>query len=153
MSRWWRAYDDAIDDAKLLLLPSDRHRWGWFCLVCLASAHGGILPSTDVIAVKLRTSRHKAAELIATLVRATLLDEIKPGKFTPHNWRERQFQSDVSSTRVKRFRERQRNVSSTVSETVPETDTEEDKKEPSQEGEPIEGTYRPPMRVVDGGAQ
>jgi len=27
------------------------------------------------------------------------------------------------------------------------------KKEPSQEGEPIKGTYRPPMRVVDGGAQ
>jgi len=132
MGHWWRAHDEAIDDAKLLLLPSDRHRWGWFCLMCLASAYGGVLPPIDVVALKLRTSKQKANEMLAVLVGAVLLDEIEPGKFVPHNWAERQFKSDVTDptavTRMRNYRNRKRNGTVTVTATRDrEQNTEKEK--------------------------
>ena len=146
MSHWWRAHDEAIDDAKLLLLPSDRHRWGWFCLMCLASAYGGVLPPIDIVALKLRMSKHKAAEIITVLVGATLLDEIEPGKFAPHNWKARQFKSDVTdptnAERQQRYRNRKRNGESngvtTVTHKRPETEaeTERKKEDPPDGGSP-----------------
>jgi hypothetical protein len=44
------------------------------------------------------------------------------------NWRKRQYKSDISTGRVKRFRERSRNVSETHSDTDTDTDTDTDKK-------------------------
>lgn len=131
-NHWWRAYDEAIDDAKLLLLPSDWHRWGWFRVMCLASANGGTVPPIDVVAVKLRASKHKCAELITTLVRSILLDEIEPGQFTPHNWNGRQYRNDTSdptnADRQRRYRERHSNGHSNgvtpVTAKRPETETE-----------------------------
>jgi hypothetical protein len=58
---------------------------------------------------------------LAQLHAAGLLDKTETG-FTPHNWNGRQYKSDVSTERVKRFRQHKRNVSSTVTETAPETD-------------------------------
>ena len=121
--RWWRAYDEALHDPKLIALPDKLHR-AWFNLLCVASKHGGILPAMSVVAIELRITLHKAAECVTSLVVAGLFDEPEPGKFSPHNWSRRQFQSDVSTDRVKRFRQQKRNVSLAVSETPPETDTE-----------------------------
>lgn len=142
MSRWWRAYDGAIEDAKLLLLPSDRHRWGWFCLMCLASANGGALPDIKVVAVKLRMSIVKAAELIASLVRAGLIDESETG-FAPHNWTARQYRSDVTdptnAVRQKRFRNAHRNAVTTVTVKRPETEvqsTETERKKDAADAAP-----------------
>jgi hypothetical protein len=61
----------------------------------------------------------KVAQVLTQLHGAGLLDKTETG-FTPHNWKGRQYKSDVSTERVKRFRETKRNVSSTVSETPPE---------------------------------
>lgn len=142
MSRWWRAYDGAIEDAKLLLLPSDRHRWGWFCLMCLASANGGALPDIKVVAVKLRMTTVKAAELIASLVRAGLVDESEAG-FAPHNWNARQYRSDVTdptnAVRQKRFRNAHRNAVTTVTVKRPETEvqsTETERKKDAADAAP-----------------
>ena len=123
MSRWWRAYDDALHDPKLIALSDRLHR-AWFNLLCVASKNGGLLPAMSVVAIELRVTIHKAAEYVTALVIAGLIDEIETGKFAPHNWATRQFQSDVSTERVKRFRQHRRNVSSTVSETPPETEAE-----------------------------
>jgi len=130
MSRWFRLYDDAINDPKVLKLP-EATRWHWIALLCVASKHGGILPTTDDVAICLRIKVAAAAAIIATLMAAGLLDEVD-GRFVPHNWNGRQYKSDVSTERVKRHRKQQRNVSPTVSPTVscnvsetpPETDTE-----------------------------
>lgn len=129
MSRWWRAYDEAVDDPKLILLTDKQHR-AWFNLCCITSQNGGTLPPIAVIAVKLRTSVGKAKHMVAQLVALGLIDEDGNGSFAPHNWKGRQFQSDVSTDRVKRFRGKKRNVSSTVSETPPDTeaDTEAERK-------------------------
>jgi hypothetical protein len=132
MSRWFRFYDDAINDPKILKLP-EATRWYWTALLCVASKNNGTLPALDDIAIQLRVTAAKATEIISSLVKATLLDKVETG-FAPHNWNGRQYKSDVSTGRVKRFRERERNVSSTVSETemerpqITETETETEKK-------------------------
>ena len=134
MSRWFRFYDDAINDPKILRL-SDANFRAWVTLLCLASKNDGVLPSTNDIALVLRMKPNKVAEWLAMLTAAGLVDNDK-GSFCPHNWNARQFKSDVSTERVKRFRNGQRNVSSTVSETAPETEqkqsTETEQKESSR---------------------
>lgn len=150
MSRWWRAYDEAVDDPKLIRLSDKQHR-AWFNLCCITSQNGGTLPPIDEVAIKLRTTTAKAAAIIDDLREARLIDDDEGTR--PHNWNGRQFKSDVSTDRVKLFRKRQRNVSSAVSETPPDTETEEvRKKEPIQEGSISNGGRSPaPVRIVDGG--
>ena len=126
MSRWFRFYDDTINDPKILKL-SEAMRWYWTALLCVASKNNGTLPALDDIAIQLRVTAAKATEIISTLVKATLLDKIETG-FTPHNWNGRQYKSDVSTERVKRFRKQQRNVSETPPDTDTDTDTEAEKK-------------------------
>src|SRR5207344_667046 len=76
----------------------------------------------------------KVETLLKTLHDAKLLDTDDTGT-RPHNWDGRQFKSDGSTERVKRFRsgstekvkrftKRSGNVSSAVSETGPDTDTD-----------------------------
>lgn len=115
MSRWWRAYDEAVDDPKLIMLSDKAHR-AWFNLMCLTSANGGALPQIEVIAIKLRMPEKKLAPIIEELVSRGLLDEFD-GTLRPHNWNGRQYKSDVSTDRVKQFRKRQRNVSVTPPDT------------------------------------
>lgn len=116
MTHWWRAYDDAIDNPKLLKLSDAMHR-AWFTLQCVASANGGVLPPTGDIAVRLRLKPAKVAEWITKLVQAKLMDN-DDGVFRPHNWDDRQFKTDGSdptnAQRQKRFRERHRNGSNGV---------------------------------------
>jgi hypothetical protein len=141
MSRWWRAYDEAVDDPKLILLSDKAHR-AWFCLMCVASANGGVLPDIKIVAVKLRTTPQRAAAALAELVQAGLFDQREDGKFEPHNWSVRQYKSDVTdptnASRQKRYRDRHRNGQNTVTDTVTVTppreqrqitDTEAEKKE------------------------
>lgn len=125
MSRWFRFYDDAINDPKILKLSEDL-RWHWVAVLCIASKHDGNLPDMGDVAIMLRMSRSRANTLFTQLAAAGLLDRTETG-FAPHNWDGRQYKSDVSTGRVKRFRETKRNVSSAVSETPPEyrTDTED----------------------------
>lgn len=129
LGHWWRAYDAAVDNAKLGKLSDALHR-AWFNLCCVASANGGVLPDIDTVAFKLRVTAHKAAELITALVAARLFDRRGDGRFEPHEWNEKQYKSDVSTPRVKRFRERQRNGEDgdpgNVSEAPPESETDSD---------------------------
>ncbi len=128
MGHWWRAYDECVDDPKLGKLSDRLHR-AWFNLCCIASSHGGVLPPIADVAFKLRATEQKAAELIAALVSAGLFDRRPDGKCEPHNWEARQFKSDVSTQRVKRFRERHRNGEAgeggAVSATPPDSENRE----------------------------
>lgn len=126
MSRWFRAYDEAVDDPKIQRLPGDVFK-ALFNLWCIASQNGGELPCNEDIAFKLRQPMPKVATLISKLTEAGLIDEDETGR-RPHNWNGRQFKGDVSTERVQRHRKRKGNVSSAVSETPPEqsrTETEQ----------------------------
>jgi hypothetical protein len=138
--RWFRVYDEAADDPKIQMLSDKLHRFLFNCW-CLASKHGGYLPPISEIAWRLRKTEAVVASMIAELNERGLLDE-EGDTFEPHNWQARQFQSDVSTQRVKAFRERKRNDhetpetevkrDETVSETAPEqnrTETEQNRPE------------------------
>jgi hypothetical protein len=122
MSRWFRVYDDLVDDPKVQRLPGDTVK-ALLNLWCLASKNGGNLPSEGDIAFKLRMRPEKVTALLAGLKNAGLIDEVESG-FEPHNWSARQFKSDVSNERVKRYRERKCNVTDTVTVTPPDTESE-----------------------------
>ena len=126
MSRWFRLYDDAINDPKILKLP-EAARWQWVAVLCIASKHDGVLPQLADVALMLRMTRKKAAAILSQLSEAGLLDQTEAG-LIPHNWDGRQYKSDSSTERVKRFRSAQRNVErnadDALAETAPETDTE-----------------------------
>lgn len=134
MSRWFRLYDEVLDDPKVQRLP-DRLFKTWVNLLCAASRNDGIVPCVADLAFLLRRDETKLAGDLDALMAVGLLDEIE-GAVTPHNWNGRQFQSDKSTERVKRYRNGQRNVTPTVSETASETppDTETDT-EPETETE------------------
>ena len=111
MNLWFRFYGDAINDPKILKLP-EASRWHWVAVLCIASKYDGTLPPIADVALMLRLAPQKAAAVIALLAGAGLLDKTETG-FIPHNWNSRQYKSDVSTERVKRFRKRPRNVSET----------------------------------------
>jgi hypothetical protein len=133
MSRWFRLYDDAINDPKVLRLP-EASRWQWVAMLCVASKHDGTLPQLSDIALLLRMPTRKAAATLARLREAGLVDETDKG-LVPHNWEGRQYKSDTSTERVRKHRAARRNVSADDDETIqqslalhgatpPETDTE-----------------------------
>lgn len=126
MSRWFRLDDDVINDPKILLLP-EAMRWIWIAFLCIASKNGGLLPAIEIIALSLRVKPAKATEYRDRLVAAGLIDQTETG-FTPHNWDKRQFKSDVSTERVKRFRQQERNVSETPPHTQTQTEAQTEKK-------------------------
>jgi hypothetical protein len=125
MSRWFRFYSEALDDPKVQNLDGETFK-GWVNILCLAARHGGVLPSIEDIAFALRIDEIAAISLVDRLRIATLIDTLKGGvdgvRIAPHGWVKRQYKSDSSTERVKRFR----NVSKPLRETAPETETETD---------------------------
>ena len=119
MAQWWRAYNEALDDPKLQKLPAELFR-AWFNLVCLAARNNGVLPALDDIAFALRTTPQKADKILVSLIDAKLFDTTDDG-VKPHNWSSRQYESDVSTDRVKRFRQRSKNAKGNA----PESDTDQ----------------------------
>jgi hypothetical protein len=74
-------------------------------------------------------TRNKTVEMLASLMDAGLIEDHLDGGFTPHNWLKRQYKSDVSTERVKRFRNAHETFQKrreTKSETPPDTDTDTD---------------------------
>ena len=118
---WLRLYDDILDDPKFQML-SDRAFRALINLWCLAKRHGGKIPSDlNSIAFSLRWPVGKVRETLQALISAKLIDHTETG-FEPHDWNTHQYQSDVSTERVKRFRERSSKQDETVTETPPETE-------------------------------
>lgn len=128
--RWWRAYSRARHDPKLLRLTDKQFRW-WFNLVCVAADNGGGLPPHADLAVEFRVSAATMTRALDDLISMGLFDHDETG-IRPHNWNGLQYKSDVSNERVKRFRQRQCNVTETPSES--EADTERKNSEAKASG-------------------
>jgi len=119
MHHWFRVYNTLVDDPKVQQLSSALFK-ALINLWCLASQNGGALPAVNVVAYKLRMTPRKATDIIARLVAADLLDD-SGGVVVPHNWSGRQFQSDCSTERVRRFRANRRAAQATTVAVAPET--------------------------------
>jgi hypothetical protein len=126
--RWFRFYSAVLHCAKAQQL-SDRHYRGWVNVLCAASENDGVLPEITALAFKLRMRPIDAGLLLQALSKAKLLDQLADGRFMPHDWNEHQYVSDVSTKRVKAFRERSRNVSETPSDTDTDTDADTEQKQ------------------------
>jgi len=127
--RWFRVYTEVLHDPKVQRLPAELFR-RWVNCLCLAALGNGQLPPPEDIAFGLRLSPAEAERTLSGLRKAGLLDECE-GRLTPHNWEQRQYVSDSSTERVRRYRaakkgtpKQQEKRCGNVSETAPDTDTD-----------------------------
>lgn len=111
---WWRAYANAVDNHKLQVLPPVLFKH-WFNLLCVYKAFGGVFPQDDIIAAKLRVPVKSLPKIFADLHQRELMD-IQEGLWIPHDWDSRQFQSDTSTERTRRFREKHKRPDAAISE-------------------------------------
>jgi hypothetical protein len=137
MGRWFRMYDEVLNDPKVQRLPGEKFK-AWVNLLCLASKGNGVLPPLVDLAFALRMSEERVASLLNEFYASRLLDETEvdgaPMSYTPHNWNGRQFRSDVTdptaADRMRRYRSNKRNDrNATVTVIRPETETETEQKE------------------------
>jgi hypothetical protein len=151
MTRWFRFYSEALEDPKVQRLDGETFK-AWVNLLCLAAKNSGRLPPVEDVAFALRIGADAAQALLDRLFNASLLDRSKSGsgfRYAPHGWQERQYKSDTSTERVKRFRQR----SETVTETPPDTETENriraEKKEAVASCLKVAFSFDPPLGVSD----
>lgn len=124
---WFRLYSEFAFDPKVQLMDETLQR-RYLMLLCLAGA--GITPTTDVSCVDfaLRVGVSECERTRSVLVSRGLIDE----QWFPKAWKKRQFESDTSTDRVKRYRERQKAVTKTATETPSEQSRAEQKKSASE---------------------
>ena len=144
--QWFRFYHEALDDPKVQTLDAETFR-DWVNLLCLCCRMDGELPKTvEQIAFVLRRSPDACLTVLSRLADAGLLDKRNGGPngmhYAIHAWDKRQYKSDTSTDRVKRYRERSKDVTETVTVTPPDTETETEKKR--------KNTPLPPSRGSDG---
>jgi hypothetical protein len=138
--RWFRLYDDIIDDPKVLLL-SPEWRWNYVALLACANRHKvrGELPNAQELSVHLRVSVNKAQHIIDRFKGLGFVDQSDDGiRLMIHGWHRRQFKSDDITDRTARSKQRQRERSQerceerhgNVAGNGPDTDTEAETESP-----------------------
>lgn len=134
MSRWFRFHDQALNDPKVQTLDGDTFK-AWVNLLCLASQNDGRLPPESDIAFALRMDINGCRTVLERLLNGGLIDRLNGGRdgwhYAPHGWSQRQYKSDTSSERVKRYRQRYRNGNETAPDTETDTETENPPSPPS----------------------
>lgn len=150
MSTWFRFYTSALNDPKVQRLPPALFKT-WVNILCVASEENGSLPPVEELAVKLRLRPDRCQSAVSKLTVRRLLD-VKDGDSVVHNWKARQFISDVSTQRVRDYRKRSkdasRNVSDAVSETPPDSDyRNREIKEGLRNGKEANGHHFRPLPV------
>ena len=155
---WFRLWADAVDDEKLRLLAFE-DRWHFVALLC-CKAQGLLDEPGDLmarkIAVKLGLQLRELDEVARRLAEVGLIDQ---ADFQPLAWDRRQYASDRSTERVRKFRERQqdetlqercRNADETpmkrsrnAAETETETETETEEETHPTRPEPKSAKLKP----------
>lgn len=132
---WLRLYTDTIDNEKIRLLAFE-DRWHYIALLCLKQ-QGVLDKNNDLlerkIAVKIGVQLPALSEIKKRLMDVELIDE----NWFPTGWENKQFQSDSSTARVRKYRENKGIKEGNVTETLlkrkcnvldTDTDTEQSKK-------------------------
>lgn len=114
MSRWFRLYDEMLDDPKVQRLDPALFRT-LVNLWCIASRHDGHLPPVSDLGFSLRLGAGEVAASLAALREAGFLDaDPATGALRPHGWDRRQYRSDCSTERVRALRSRRRQQAEAV---------------------------------------
>lgn len=97
---WLRLYTNIINDPKVMQMP-ELYRWRYVALLCLFRINNDSLPVEDDIVFSLRLSKKEWEKTE---------NEFKKKGFLVNNtingWETRQYKSDASKERVKKYRER-----------------------------------------------
>jgi hypothetical protein len=101
---WFRLYPDLLRDPRVQGLRPVMFKH-WINLLCLASENTprGTLPDVRTMALALHLRADRCQNVVRSLTRRGLFDVTTEG-LQPHNWGNRQYKSDSSTERVKRFR-------------------------------------------------
>lgn len=131
-NQWFRMYSDFLNDPKMISLAFEDQRH--FIGILALKSDGTLDQQCDeklrdrIIAQRLWIDYAILSDVKKRLVNAGLISE----SWQPLAWEKRQFVSDNSSERVRRFREKKASVTGNVSETLQkrpqnrtDTDTEE----------------------------
>lgn len=141
---WFRFYSEALNDPKVQSLDGDTFKV-WVNLLCVTSQCDGHINFDDV-SFYLRMSDKDALSYCVKLCDLGLLLPHDNG-WSPNGWEKRQYKTDTSAERTKRYRERKINkqcddvVTSHV--TAPDTDTEQNI---SSEDKSSSDNARPPKK-------
>ena len=134
--QWFRLYNDIVDNHKIRMLAFE-DRWHFVAIMACHSQElgGGDEFFERSLAIKLGVQVRELEEIQRRLMDVNLID----ANWIPIGWDDRQFLSDNSKARVKKYREKQRlsksvtevkrdcNVTVTVQDTDTDTDTEQKK--------------------------
>jgi len=115
---WFRFYAEALNDPRVQSLEPQAFK-AWVNFLCVASAREGLLPDMNTLAFAIRTSMDETEKMFHTLLEASLIAPVKNQHghaYAIRNWAKRQFKSDSSTGRVKRFRNVTCNADVTPSE-------------------------------------
>lgn len=113
-TRWFRAYEEIVDDPKVQSLQPPLFKF-WMNCMCLASGNGGYLPTVDRIAWRLHLKESQVSANIATLYEKGLLDQ-EADTFSPHNWQARQYTPMPPAERMELARQRKASKQHNVTE-------------------------------------
>lgn len=117
---WFRFWNNTLNSLKVQRLPGETFKF-WVNLLCLVSQGDtkGSVPDRDEIEFALRVKNDKVSVHINLLIEAGLLEDMGEGGLMIHDWEEWQPQGDDPAERMRRYRERKRNVSSNGSVAQP----------------------------------
>lgn len=129
---WFRFYSEFLDDTKVGTM-SESDQLLWVKLLCMASEskkRGRILETDEQICWRIRISPETLRHALDKF-RAKGMIEHCDGGYRITHWDERQHESDNSTPRVRKYREKKRTETeekrfSNASETPPEKDTEKE---------------------------
>lgn len=106
--RWIRLYVKVVDDPKVQRLKGEAFK-AWVNLLCVANEKTGELPARGDIAFKLRLADRDLDAVLATLETACLIER-HGDVLCIHDWGELQFQSDSSTERSRKWRQRPKDM-------------------------------------------
>jgi len=119
--RWVRVYADILDDEKIDKMSAKTFKIFIFLLTYCAECgkDNRIIDSQKTLCWRFRISKKTYNTAIKELLNVAIIS-IENNNLIINKWGARQYKSDLSTDRVKRFR----NVSETATETPPDTDTD-----------------------------
>lgn len=100
---WFRFYIEALNDPKVQRLPAPLFK-SWVNMLCIAKQNDGNLPPIEEIAYALRLSEAITSDIVQKLILRNLIDIDPMGKMAPHEWGTRQYKSDTSADRTRKYR-------------------------------------------------
>ena len=102
---WFRMYPELLHDPKVQQLPPSLFKF-WVNLLCIVNEHSrdtGELPPAEKIAFAARMRPARSQSAVSSLAERGLIDA-RDGSLFLHGWASRQYKSDSSTERVKRYR-------------------------------------------------